>query len=132
MSADNYVKYISEQVRKEKVRGFTDVTISEAAGSNSSQSKAIAHDIAKSHPSGKLDVVSNGSRHFVYHKQDKEDEGESGAVEVRHREGKFHVIHHSGLERGYGTPVESRKSFSTAAEAVKHGSEVAKKHDDWK
>lgn len=29
MSTDNYVKYISEQINKEKVRGFTDITISE-------------------------------------------------------------------------------------------------------
>jgi hypothetical protein len=29
MSTENYVKFISEQVHKEKVRGFTDVTIGE-------------------------------------------------------------------------------------------------------
>lgn len=29
MSTDNYVKYISEQVNKEKVRGFTDIAINE-------------------------------------------------------------------------------------------------------
>lgn len=29
MSTDNYVKFISEQVKQEKVRGFTDVTINE-------------------------------------------------------------------------------------------------------
>lgn len=29
MSTDNYVKYISEQVNKEKVRGFTDVALDE-------------------------------------------------------------------------------------------------------
>jgi hypothetical protein len=29
MSTENYVKYISEQVHKEKVRGFTDATINE-------------------------------------------------------------------------------------------------------
>lgn len=30
MSTDNYVKYISEQVNKEKVRGFTDIAINES------------------------------------------------------------------------------------------------------
>lgn len=126
MSTDNYVKFISEEQKVLVRQGL-------AEESNSSQSKSIAHSIAKSHPSGQLDVVSNGSRHFVYHKQDQEDEGESGSVEVRHREGKFHVIHHTGHEREGGTPGGGgRKSFDNAADAIKHGSEVAKKHDEWR
>lgn len=101
MSTDNYVKYISEQVHKEKVRGFTDVSIAEAT-------ENYTHELDATDAKGMVAHLKKHGFHAKIHKA-AGPAGGASVVHLGHPDGEKHV--HSYIKQYYDDDHSKRNDM---------------------